>query len=66
MTEDEAKLKWCPHARVSHDGTGNRYAMDTDYSTKSAFATCIASDCMQGCDINGNWRGYCGLAGPDK
>ncbi len=45
-TEEQARTKWCAHARVSHEGEGNRYTMDTDYAKKTSFACCIASDCM--------------------
>lgn len=44
MTEDEAKAKWCPHARIAND-TG---AFNTEYAggrvVPSSF--CIASACM--------------------
>ena len=73
LTEEQAKQKWCPWARIARDGSGigNRYSFDNDLATDSAFARCIASDCMA-------WRwtdcsskavagrkveGYCGLAG---
>ena len=66
MTEDEAKTKWCPQARVATerhaDGGSNRvqYA-DRSWDTTLG-SRCIASACMA-------WRttssqhGYCGLAG---
>ena len=72
MTEDEAKQKWCPFARVmsAHDeGNWNRGKPDEVYHRDPK---CIASSCMA-------WRwdidpvdaaigevkamGYCGLAG---
>ncbi|MGI9502699.1 MAG: hypothetical protein ACR2RE_06560 [Geminicoccaceae bacterium] len=46
LTEQAAKEKWCPFARVGKDGSGNRYSFDTDLAAGSAFARCIASDCM--------------------
>lgn len=46
VTEDKAKTKWCPFARVSRNGGGNRYPMDNDLADATAFARCIASDCM--------------------
>lgn len=46
-TEEEAKTKWCPHARVGFTGAaGNRYSMDIDKSQASPFAVCIGSACM--------------------
>ena len=36
MTEDEAKTKWCPHARFNGD----------NMSESGDLAKCIASDCM--------------------
>lgn len=77
MTEEEAKTKWCPFARVpgiSLGGHGiaiNRSTED-DPKQKSLTPKCIGSDCMA-------WRedltrdeasqgfaaqsGHCGLAG---
>lgn len=46
ITEEEAKTKWCPFARVSNTGLGNRYPMDIDLAEGHAFARCIASTCM--------------------
>ena len=56
MTEDEARKKWCPMARVQGmESSGNR----TDN------AQCIASDCAcwvdSGGDGRGNRLGHCGL-----
>ena len=78
MTEDEAKTKWCPFARVynlsieGHHGAYNRVVIgdeeDAFDSTNDAEGKCVASQCMA-------WRifpgrvgefespGYCGLAG---
>ena len=57
MTEDEARKKWCPFARVAAPadseagGTaGNRWG-DTDPTHPASGYRCIASDCMA-------WRGY--------
>uniref|UniRef100_A0A6M3LSV1 Uncharacterized protein n=1 Tax=viral metagenome TaxID=1070528 RepID=A0A6M3LSV1_9ZZZZ len=65
MTEDEAKTKWCPQARVLSD-VGSYNAEYVAGRVQPA-ASCIASACMA-------WRwttkhsidgaiGYCGLAG---
>lgn len=47
MTEDEAKAKWCPMARVGSDNTGlgslNRDWAKGPYTHS---AQCIASGCM--------------------
>jgi hypothetical protein len=60
MTEEEAKGKWCPMAKVaSIDGDGVNRRHD---GAPNRGAICIASSCMA-------WRwdskttGYCGLAG---
>jgi hypothetical protein len=72
MTEEEARTKWCPFARVctdTHAGSFNRY---TQGEAEGGPSNCIASACMA-------WRtyvteraddgtptareGYCGLAG---
>ena len=86
MTEDEAKTKWCPFARVSlHDGeaignhAANRFPVNTG---GEMYSRCIGSECMawrwkyvlpdestelgmnaHKTDSDGNWLGYCGLAG---
>lgn len=62
MTEEQAKTKWCPQARVTGlDGpSGNRHVLHAD--GLNGADRCIASACMA-------WRerhpvnGYCGLAG---
>lgn len=47
MTEDDAKEKWCPFARVFDTGSSNRVAADDDGPTAAAAGSeCIASDCM--------------------
>ena len=73
MTEDEAKTKWCPHARVHKGEGGNRYPMDIDAVGVSAYTRCIGSGCMmwrevssQRKEIDGKlvmYGGHCGLAG---
>jgi hypothetical protein len=68
LTEEQARMKWCPHAMTATTmtqhpsffgvGSGNRgYRTGTPYET----CRCIASECMA-------WRwhdgiGFCGLAG---
>ena len=62
MDEAMALTKWCPHvrvalsmnARIDHGPvcTANRGIED---------CFCWGSGCMEGCDKDGNWRGYCGL-----
>ena len=64
LTEDAAKARWCPMARLAEIGSHNRSGPAADFN-------CIASACMM-------WRkkvidpddyvslmtyGYCGLAG---
>lgn len=72
MTEDDARKKWCPFARVGDWNEGdkagvslNRYR-DPDTEIPD-FALCIASACMawhtEVIDVRGKHHGYCGLAG---
>lgn len=69
MTEDEARNKWCPAARVSvgSSTSGNRTAATMDSRFKGN--GCVASECMAWRQIStrdGGSRavtGYCGLAG---
>lgn len=75
MTEDEAKQKWCPHARIQTSWTSlhGGVALAGTNRWEKGSAKCIASECMA-------WRweaafrrddnsmptpvdGYCGLAG---
>jgi len=58
MTEEEAKKKWCPMAKVMNingGGGGNRWDGAASNKNKDAIgpvgATCVASDCMA-------WRWY--------
>lgn len=70
MTEDEAKTKWCPFARVVvwHEPKDeltppfNRFQAGLD---KTDLARCVGSDCMAWCYFNRpeDGHGYCGLAG---
>lgn len=65
MTEDDARTKWCPQARVlSHGQTGragfNRH-LNGDIATAG---NCLGSGCMMwrwANEVTG--RGFCGLAG---
>jgi len=43
MTEDEAKTKWCPHARELGDGA---VSYNRDYNGKATRARCLGSGCM--------------------
>lgn len=68
MTEEEAKTKWCPQARVATYATDGDQMMTAANKTSGGEirtgARCIASACMA-------WRwseakrseGFCGLAG---
>ena len=74
MTEEEAKTKWCPHARVvlpaGGYASGNRFD-DSQPNPDYMESRCIASDCMMwkwlrssGKDGYGRPEektGYCGL-----
>ena len=66
LSEEAAKLKWCPMARIERHGAGVNVGVFRDkngHEIEDA-ASCIASDCAM-------WRigdhplryGYCGLAG---
>lgn len=77
MTEDEAKQKWCPFARVihfhdnDHNGVSPAAGNRGCHGEPKTEARCIGSDCMAwrsyrvfgpaGCDPQR--EGYCGLAG---
>jgi len=70
MTEEQARKRWCPMARVVEAGDGilhgpfNRYHSGADMGLDGGEACCLASDCMawverQGYD--GRVEGRCGL-----
>lgn len=71
MTEDEAKTKWCPMARLDYDhSTINR---DTEYKSEELVipkaSLCIGSDCMMwAADPSGFFgdNGHCGLCNMDQ
>ena len=45
-TEDEARTKWCPHARIGSDSTGLG-CLNRDFAKGPPDAAlCIASECM--------------------
>lgn len=55
MTEEEAKKKWCPQARVSQGiGAVGFNRIDEGKPSKDSF--CIASDCMVWVMGSGEWR----------
>lgn len=54
MTEEQAKTKECPKRIMQL----REYRSDL---WEFKYSNCIASDCMIGCDKDGNWLGYCGL-----
>jgi hypothetical protein len=73
MTEEEAKTKWCPFARliaemrsnlgnVGFTESHNRRATEDGDGFPSA-ARCIGSSCMAWRWKSLNESGYCGLAG---
>ena len=60
-TEEEAKTKWCPQARVSVPTDPSRNRCDNIRVPSSA--RCVASDCMM---WEWEWdnvklKGYCGM-----
>ncbi len=65
-TEDQARQKWCPMARVQEDGNAPA-ANRTTKADNPGTARCLGSDCMAW-----RWtvrdkrdkRGFCGMAGP--
>ena len=78
LTEDEAKTKWCPHARNLHQW--NEEAAPNRDADDKPISRCIASACMawrwredggyrqtkDGTWVSGNVTdaiGFCGLAG---
>lgn len=76
MTEDEAKTKWCPFARVNTtaedsvtgrvtgiNGGGNRMLTGTGFHDNPAQARCLGSTCMAWRWLEIGRLGYCGIAG---
>ena len=70
MTEDEARTKWCPHARI--EGDGRNMEIVNGHTVPAVF--CIGSACMAWRTVpkiyeapDGTLRdredGFCGLAG---
>lgn len=67
MTEEEAKMCWCPMARVwdleaEKPVPHNRLEWGRDESDMSQAAHCLGSACMAW-RWTGKTNGYCGLAG---
>jgi len=79
MTEEEAKTKWCPMARLVAGQETDEYGVTlvpdnqvsfnrmayTKETKLPAGAYCVASDCMMWRWYNdgGRDQGYCGLGG---
>ena len=72
MTEEEAKIKWCPMARVPVLIAGAISSCNRENET-SGMIKCVASDCMMWREISTQKMkadgaiiteedGYCGLA----
>lgn len=66
LTEEQAKLKWCPHQRHSEQGVGGSYNRPS-----SGGFSCIASECMawrwaatkiSGEPAGRTPEGFCGLS----
>lgn len=64
-TEDEAKSKWCPMARVHCPDAGCSDNRDAD-GERLGVANCVASDCMLWCWDDDEYRGWCGLSHGDN
>jgi hypothetical protein len=63
MTEQEARERWCPFARVwGTDASGNRLA---DGGKPNTDSMCIASRCMVWRRWYSKSEGFCGLAGKE-
>ncbi len=60
LTEEEAKTKWCPMARVSVDELPECNRGDNDENPW--YSRCIASACMMWV-TRYDGKGFCGLAG---
>lgn len=67
MTEDEAKTKWCPFARVMVEHSdGNHYGpMNRSVTAKGDVrnSMCIGSGCMMWHQLNNTSHGWCGMNG---
>ena len=79
MTEDEARKKWCPMARIASDPEDASSAYNRNPDAEGVIqngSRCIASDCMMWRDTNSSENearrvkglssqreGFCGLAG---
>lgn len=77
MTEDEARKRWCPFARVPDGGgadgrqltatnrhAGDKSGRDGKPRILRGNAMCIASECMAWrSEHNAMGHGFCGLAG---
>ncbi|MEE9158925.1 MAG: hypothetical protein V3U60_11125 [Gammaproteobacteria bacterium] len=77
MTEDEAKTKWCPFARVVFEDSGmmgNRlYVQSAGVQIWDCGSRCIGSECMAWRrtrhddslhnESGKSYDGFCGLAG---
>lgn len=69
LTEDEAKTKWCPLARVggpmqteAEGTTANRWPGQAVADEKAADYRCMASACMAWREAS-SVKGYCGAFG---
>jgi hypothetical protein len=69
-TDDEARTKWCPFAKVGAVNAGVNRILDSDahnatWQEVDRAARCVGSYCMawQWLDENIHYLGYCGLAG---
>lgn len=71
-TEDEAKTKWCPFARVAFQyrvQAPDAMIVPNRAENEAPIGTCIASECMAWrkkprlSDGQPSLLGYCGLAG---
>lgn len=66
LTEDQAKTRWCPFARVGldwhFDGQFAHFAANRN-NDGEPIGRCIASGCMQWRVANEAGDGFCGLSG---
>lgn len=70
VAEEEAKTKWCPHARVFETDDSGRGVggLNEKYDVRLGMvlkSKCIASACMMWREVKttGKKLGFCGLAG---